>query len=39
MQYPWVQLRSYGLCNKHYRKSVEYPKAKKKVAIATDGNF
>ena len=31
------ELRSYGLCNKRYRKSVEDAKAKKKVA--SDGNF
>ena len=31
------EFRSYGLCGKHYKKSVEEVKAKMKVA--TDGNF
>ena len=32
-----IEVRSYGLCGKHYKKSVEEVKAKMKVA--TDGNF
>jgi hypothetical protein len=32
------ELRSYGLCKKHYKKSIEDAKAKMKV-VATDGNY